>query len=217
MIVRMKKVTLVCLADDRSRTLEALRDLGVLHLAHIKEPESADLDKTRGELHRAQSALNLMGFNLSRKDNGTSNADSESRIVAAGGAAENRSGQPAQEIVNSVHDLISRKKELAEKLESLHSEKAAIEPFGNFDPALIEQLAKKGIIVKLYHWRSRKPVVPPEGTTLLVLKQDSIGQHIAIAGREEFTFAATEIPLPRRSLEEVLAALETAKADFEKI
>lgn len=201
MIVRMKKVTLVCLADDRGRTLEALRDLGVLHLAHIKEPESADLNRTRDELHRAQSALNILGLYLSEKDS----------------AAKNQSGQYAQEIVNTVHEIISRKKELAEKLESLHSEKAATEPFGNFDPALIKQLAEKGITVKLYHVSSKKRVVPPEGAELFVIRQDATGQYYAIIGKGEFDFEGNEFPIPKRSLAEVLSDLKTVNTNLRDI
>ena len=38
MIVRMKKVTILCTAGSRGETLDVLRDLGVLHVEHVRPP-----------------------------------------------------------------------------------------------------------------------------------------------------------------------------------
>ena len=47
MIVRMKKVTLLCLAHDRAATLEALRGLGVLHVKPVVHPAGSGLEDAR--------------------------------------------------------------------------------------------------------------------------------------------------------------------------
>ena len=52
MIVRMKKLTLLCLASDRERTLERLRELGALHIEHVREPAGTDLDDLTGQMER---------------------------------------------------------------------------------------------------------------------------------------------------------------------
>ena len=36
MIEKMKKLTLICLKDDKQATLEALRELGVMHIVQTQ-------------------------------------------------------------------------------------------------------------------------------------------------------------------------------------
>ncbi len=45
MIVKMNKVSILCLDADRESALRELRDLGVLHLTHICLPAGADLNR----------------------------------------------------------------------------------------------------------------------------------------------------------------------------
>ena len=47
MIVKMKRLTLLCLATDRDAALESLRELGVVHVADVRPPEGDDLDALR--------------------------------------------------------------------------------------------------------------------------------------------------------------------------
>ena len=39
MIVRMRRVTILCAQPDQEAALQALRDLGVLHVTHVRGPE----------------------------------------------------------------------------------------------------------------------------------------------------------------------------------
>ncbi|MCX6372289.1 MAG: hypothetical protein NTX16_04265, partial [Actinobacteria bacterium] len=57
MIVKMKRLTLLCLATDRDATLESLRELGVVHVADVRPPEGDDLDALRAQLADAERAL----------------------------------------------------------------------------------------------------------------------------------------------------------------
>ena len=202
MIVKMKKITLICLAAERESSLEQLRDLGVLHLSHIKTPESADLNKARAELALATTVTNIL--QAAQKENQTTAPKTSSAVTA----------HDAVELVNT---LSQRKKESSDQLEALKLEKAAIEPFGDFDPSLVRQLAAKGISVKLYHSTDKKPIAPPEGTQLLILRQDSSGQYFALIGKDEFTFDAPPFSLPERSLSIVEAGLNSALANLEQI
>ncbi len=47
MIVKMQKVTLMCVAHDRAATLESLRGLGVLHVKPVVPPTGAGLEQAR--------------------------------------------------------------------------------------------------------------------------------------------------------------------------
>ena len=60
MITRMKKVTLLCMASEQEQALSALRDLGIVHLEHVKPPEGAELDQARARLEQAHVARRLL-------------------------------------------------------------------------------------------------------------------------------------------------------------
>ena len=57
MIVRMKKLTVLCLTSDRDEALGALRDLGVVHVTDRRPPAGDDLDALRDRLAATQRAL----------------------------------------------------------------------------------------------------------------------------------------------------------------
>ena len=50
MIVKMKKLTLMCTPAQQEKTLDALRELQVVHVEHVKTPEGYELDQARNHL-----------------------------------------------------------------------------------------------------------------------------------------------------------------------
>ena len=52
----MKKVSLLCLASDSESTLEALREMGILHLAPVTPPASAELETSQKRHEEAVAA-----------------------------------------------------------------------------------------------------------------------------------------------------------------
>ena len=60
MIVRMNKVVLLCTAGSRDRTLDALRELGVLHLVPVQPPAGEDIDRARERVFRVRHALDVL-------------------------------------------------------------------------------------------------------------------------------------------------------------
>ena len=181
MIVPMKRLTVVCLTADRDRMLEILRDLGVVHLTYIQTPESEDLEKARNYLTYVQRALEVLPKHAQAKP----------------------SGKNAEEVVKAIWNLLHQRKEIEEQLEILKFEQARIEPFGNFDPRTVEQLAARGIKVRLYHASPKQQVVAPEGTTLLILSSGRNGTFYALIGKEDYQVDALEVRLPEEPLSEV--------------
>ena len=185
MIVKMKKVTLLCLSDDRQATLHALRDLGVLHLTSVKAPGGHDLDAARREVARAESVLATLRAN--------------SQPAEARGEPTPPLDDPA-EIVSRVEKLLTQKQVLAERADALREEEARVLPFGNFDPASILALREEGISVKLYHTTVKQELQIPEGTTLFEIKNDASGRYVAVVGQGTFEIDAREFVLPKRAL-----------------
>lgn len=61
MIVKMKKITLLLSAKQRKKALEELRKLSVLHIHHVKKPQSEDIDSLETEAINLQRALRIIG------------------------------------------------------------------------------------------------------------------------------------------------------------
>lgn len=185
MIVPMKKVTLLCLAGEREKTLKSLRELGVVHLAHIQEPAGDDVDDINASIRSAEGAINALKSINPEKPHSAN--------------------MPGGEAIDEVNKLILLKKELQESLEQLETERARIEPFGDFDPASVKQLAEKGITVRLYHTTEKGPVQLPQYTQGHVIREDKAGRHFVIIGQHDFDFKGTNIPLPERRLADISA------------
>ncbi|MDI6774090.1 MAG: hypothetical protein QME60_01665 [Verrucomicrobiota bacterium] len=188
MIVKMKKITLLCLAADRPPTLEALRDLGALHLVPLARPETDDFTETRHALDRATAALNAL----------SAGARARKGLPRPAHAAAMRADPVA-----AVHDRLTRKRQLAERLDALRAEQMESEPFGDFDPALVRDMAARGMSVRLYHSPSRKPVTPPENACLVLIREDDSGQYFVVVGIGDARADAREIPLPARRPREI--------------
>ncbi len=192
MIVKMKKLTLLCLASDQDRTLEALRDFGVVHLAHVQPPKGADLEKARTRLSYVQRALEV----LSKQSQGQP------------------SGRPVDTIVDDIWKLIHEKKELLETLERVKHERKRIEPFGRFYPSSIRDLAEKGIIVKLYQVSPNQMPAIPEGTVFAEIVRTKEYVCFAVIGRAPFTVEAPELRLPEQSITALDEQIKGAEKDL---
>jgi len=201
MIVRMKKVTALCLEDDTDRTLKALGNLGVLHLVPTQQPQGADLDKTRKQLDRARDAIVLLRTHHGHTGEETGGADT-----------------PPPEIVERTHRLRHEMQSLEETRLTLIKERDIGAPFGDFDPNTVRALAEQGVTVRLYHTTSKAPIEAPEGAVLAVTQQGGLGQYFALLGdTPDFTVNAREVPLPARSLEAVAAEIGETDRRLSKI
>lgn len=196
MIVGMKKVTLLCLDEDRARTLAELGKLGVLHLVPVNEPAGGDLDSTRSEIDRVDHALALLRAAADSKADGSGEVVTES----------------AASVAEEAHKIASDRKAAGERLAMLEEERRKIEPFGDFEPAVVTRLAERGVAVKLYRQAGRAPVEAPEGTCMFEVSRGKAGVFFAIVGAGGFEFnGAEELPLPSRPLSAVLADLQSER------
>jgi len=179
MIVKMKKLTLLCTPAQQEETLKKLRDLKVVHVEHVKAPEGNELDQARNHLLYVQRAKEVL---QARPD------------------ADTRSGKNPDELVDTVWKLIHQEKELQETLQALEHEKTRITPFGEFDPREIQKLKQQGLCVKLYELPVKDTPETPEGVAISEISRDKNIIYVLAVGRESFTIPAHEVKLPDRSL-----------------
>lgn len=182
MIVPMEKVTVLCLAADRDRTLHVLRDLGVLHVSHSVAPEGADIEEARGRLGRIERALELLPH---------------------GKVATPADTDPAT-VVDAIEVEVRRSNEISGELRELRALHDRYEPFGSFDPKEAECLARHSLPVQLFRAPAGHPLPRVKDAPLLVLRRDRSGLYFAVVGMVLVEDPAVEhVPLPPRPLREL--------------
>ncbi|MBN2162322.1 MAG: hypothetical protein JXR25_15020 [Pontiellaceae bacterium] len=201
MIVKMKKLTLLCTAKQQDDTLKKMRELEVVHVEHVQTPEGYELEQARNHLNYVQRAKEVL---QARPD-----ADA--------------TGKDPHQLVDTVWKLIHKEKELKETLQALEHEKERITPFGDFDPREIVKLNEQGLFCKLYELPVRETPEAPEGVAVAEISRSKNLIYVLAVSREEFTIPAHEVKLPDRSLskiehhiEKTRTAIEETEAEFQK-
>jgi len=200
MIVKMKKLTLLCTPAQQEHTLKQLRDLKVVHVEHVQAPEGHELDQARNHLLYVQRAREVL----------TAKPDADP------------TGKDPDHLVDTVWKLIHREKELKETLQALEHEHARIAPFGEFEPTELKHLNEQGLCAKLYELPVKNPPEIPEGVVICEISRDRNIVYVLAVSREEFTIAAHQIRLPDQShaqlhhhIEKTRKALEETEAEFQ--
>ena len=123
MIVPMKRLLLLCVADDAEPTLKSLRELGAVHL-DLSAEEGAGAAAANGELKDAEKAVRL-ALKAAKETGGEASSEDMS--------------------VDRILALDARREELKGVTDTLKGTIRRYEPFGDFDPALAGKLAAAGV------------------------------------------------------------------------
>jgi len=198
MIIKMQKVTLMCVAHDRAATLETLRGLGVLHVKPVVLPTGAGLEQAREKVAGLSRLLEVIPVIEGTKP----------------------TGRDARAVVAETSDILDARKEHESQLESLQEEVARMEPFGAFDPATVLALEEKGIVLNLYRTSTKAELPLPEGVTAEKLAVRKKEAYWALFSSQPFEWeGADEERLPAQSLSmmnEEIARLQTELNDGKK-
>jgi V/A-type H+-transporting ATPase subunit I len=195
MIVKMKKMTLLCTRASREATLDALRDLGVIHLQHVNPPEGEGLDQARNHFEYLRRALEV----LPKHPHATP------------------SGKSAHEVVDELWKLIHRKQALSEKIELLEIERKRYELFGSFDVDDIQALREQGVQVRLLSAPVRQLPEPPGGANLVEIGRDSTTAYFVLISRQPVEIDAEELPLPECSADGMARHIEGLQDELAKV
>ena len=157
MIVKMQHLDLLCVASDKSKTLERLRELGVVHL-DLSSAAGVEVSSAKGAAADAERAVRAI-----LKARGKSKAE---RLVHTP--------------VSDVLALQSAMEAKAATVEELDRVIAEYEPYGDFDPALAQKLLDEGIDLKSV--AELPEVLPPK--RLSALKRDRSDVILSMAEDE---------------------------------
>ena len=192
MIVKMKKITLLCVESEKTAALEQLRNLGIVHVDHETRVESASVEESEQTLEDITRIYNLL-------------SDLK--------PAEKKISLPGEEICLQASELFRRQNELEKQESELQRGIESLQTWGDFDPELVGSLEEKGIYV-LFCRTSR------DSYQKLELPENTVKVQIAADGREVcFLVISTEKPdvalYPVVQLPSArLSALQKEKADI---
>jgi len=203
MIAPMKKLSVLCLASESEDALDALRDLGVLHVTPTKELSGETSEEAHDHLDEAKQALSTLDAYAHHHTSKDPSGSMDSSKVDA--------------LIEEVCKLHQQHRHLAEQLGNLRHTRHSLLPYGDFDPASIDALAESGIFVRLYHARDIEHVEVPEGVQLHVLNTDKTGTHFALIADHAFEVNAPEFHVPKTSLHAVEAEITSTKASLASV
>ena len=125
MIVKMKHLDLICVAEEKEKTLEALRELGVAHF-DLRSAQGAEVAAAEGAAQDAEKAVRLI---LKARE-----------TVAA---------EPVR--VHSVEEILrvaADREALKSAADELGRTIRVYEPYGDFDPELVKKIRAAGVDLK---------------------------------------------------------------------
>jgi len=182
MIVRMKKIMVLVQSKDVASTLNALGRAGVLHIEHQEVPQSENLTALKERY------------------------ESLSRAIAMLPEAENQRDVPeAEDIVREVLNLLDEKEIVLEGLKKIKKYIGIWAEWDDFDPALIDDLEGRGILVRLCKITKKEAKNVPEDVILEQLFKKGTILYCAVISREKISFPFETLALPEKGLGEMIA------------
>ena len=199
MIIPMKRVTLVIKSSWREETLDRLRELGVVHLQHVRRPEGALITEIRNQIKILEGALQLAAFPRSaQKEN-----DVFVREIADTDAME-----IAGMIISSSEDI----RHLKEEIDVLEKDRAETSLWGSFNPDEIGTLRESGIFISLFRCHKRELKTIREDVEVALIHREGALCYFAVVSNDHVPdIEALKVTIPGRSLKEIEAELEEKK------
>jgi V/A-type H+/Na+-transporting ATPase subunit I len=199
-IVKMKKVTILCRSVDRDTALDELQRIGVVHLSHVREPSGESLDDARRKLRDIKNALSVLKTYPDVKSDSAEAAPSYSPEIA----------------IEQTLTTAKRINEQEEEHGFWRRERDRLEPFGNFDSSAITELAQRGITVKLYKAMHKQFGKIAETFTVEEISRDNHLIYFAAIGEGELTVPAEEVPIPDHTLSAAIQNITSLEKRIEQ-
>ena len=181
MIVKMKKLTLLCTKAEQEDALHNLRELKSVHIEHIESPAGETVEQAKQSFQRVQTAHQAL-------------AHHESATQAT---------TPHDDVVDAVWACLEKKSALEDELQRLESEIERIQPFGDMNPASLQALINKGLFVQLCQSSLKEESDWPQEVTQIETSRDKASIYSILISRTPIETTATSFALPELSLAEL--------------
>ena len=225
MIVPMKKATIITQDKDADSTVSALRRLGVLHVEYEQAPAGEDINSLKDKITLVNSSLEVLSIK---------------EFLIPGTVKPSKKLADWAFTAKHIIDLYKRIEQLYEYAATLTNRIGQLEPWGDFDPAQIAQLAGKDIFVRLYQIPIKEMALIPSGVVVkkvftqggiaycAIISQGEVDPSTSLEGHGErsrtIEIHFKEISLPkmglhqlRKRLTEDRQAMQSLKEEITKL
>ena len=194
MIEKMKMVNIVTTASGKDEMLKGLRDIGIMHLAEKQSADREVLDRFQ-TLSRTAMALNDYA-DPKKKESAEVLAEDEFNKMYAG-----------------VLDALEKKTSLTQEISLANTEIDRISAWGDFSPAELAELRKKGFDFHFYRMGEKEFQAARDDENIRLIRLASIDKQCAVAvlGTLPPEIQATEFMLPERSMSDLKRDIELSR------
>ena len=192
----MKKITVISLAEEREKTVEQLKKLGLLHVKRVQTPEENSAVSVEEKIKAAHSAYAILQDIKVQSQNEHPEISGES-------------------LVKKVLNLNEEITKLNEKISNASREIDELKVWGEFNPQHIKNLAEQGLFVKLYKCNPESLPKIPDGCVMHEFERTKHSLAFALVSQQDFTLEIPEVQLPEKSPAELIGELDDLKRELE--
>ena len=200
MIVPMKKIYLLILESDKTKALEILRELGVVHLESVDGNSELleDLRQTREIVYKGLAILPE-----SKNDSGSGSVSGDRETVV--------------EIAKRIISLQEKGKAVEEEISAIQKEIDMLEVWGDFNPEDIKYLKDRGVDIRLAELNDEEVNSLPENINIFPVKKTKTITYAALVIPENSEIEdLPEVVLPEKSRSDLISLLEEKKKEKER-
>ena len=186
MIVPMKKVSVITLADKKEETLKKLRRLGIVHI-EISEGSGEKLNMYKEQTAMLERALFSIG-----KSKGVAQQEADT--------------EKALELAEKIEALTKQKAMYLSERAGLNTELERLKRWGEINPDSINSLAASGISLALYEMPKAEYEALPDSVKTIRLHSDKATVRFLLkrnGEEEERSLVRYELTMPKLSTEEM--------------
>ena len=200
MIVPMHKVTLFISAPHQDEALGELRKLGVLHVQHVRPPQSEDISELESALNSVEKCRQIL--------------DNTEKPVNLQEITDIK----AEDIVSEVLSLIAEKQQIASRIDEKNTLLEWFETWGKVSAGDIEALQAKGIYLRLYDIeRNVLSSIPEDGFAEILHEEKNQLKIAFISESEKVRLDVKEEFPPQEDFESVTRELNSLKVRLEEV
>lgn len=203
MIVKMKKASVLCLQSEKEKTLESLREQGVVHLTAVRKTDSPERSKVEAGIARIDKAaivLNEFRKSVSPSEKGNQKLD-------------------GAKVCERALDLNDHLIMLSAKLENFQKDEKLLAPWGDYSPSMLSDLNARGLHVYFCTGGKDKAEGKIEGAVIHVLKKEKGRYFFAVISEKplnEEKIAAEPIFKKNLSLSKLRSDIDVTAREIEE-
>lgn len=193
MIVPMKKAAILVQSKDAEAAIRHLGALGVVHVENQRQPADKDIASLKDDIALLDKTIAILSAPHFRGSSGLKDA---------------KTLKDWKFTATHITDMYARLDHLTEYGRTLVAGIAQWEPWGDFDPKSVHELAGKGVTVRFYELTAQMLEEMPEGVIVRRIASSKGIFYCACISRGLVDIPYKELPPPKTGLAEMRSRLD---------